>query len=125
MQSGTPAGPIAEAQAEAVGAEIRPGEQMEMIEFVMITAPKGKPVIEFWRPNRQYPELTYHGGIENFFEYVEGAEALLAAGYTLEHFVVGQQYTIPMFVYWEQSPKNVKWKDITRIQLRTKGQTDD
>jgi len=88
-----------------------------MIEFVKITAPKGKATIEFWRPNRKYAEVYWALGGEAFLEQV-GSD-LAQAGWTVAHFdAIGAEYTLPLTVEWEQSPKNPKWKDITAVHLR-------
>jgi len=88
-----------------------------LTEFVKITAPKGKPVIEFWRPNRQYSEIRWYLGGEAFIEQV--APTLAAAGWTAEHFdAIGQEYTLPLKIVWEPSPKDAKYKDITAVTLR-------
>lgn len=85
--------------------------------FVKITAPTGKPRIEFWNPNRQYPEIYWALSAEAFLEQV--ASGLEEAGWTVEHFKqVGKQYTIPLRIEWMVSPKNEKWKDIIAVWLR-------
>lgn len=85
--------------------------------FVKITAPTGKPRIEFWNPNRQYPEIYWALSAEAFLEQV--ASGLEAKGWTVEHFKqVGEQYTIPLRIEWVVSPKNEKWKDIIAVWLR-------
>jgi len=85
--------------------------------IVKISAPKGKPRIEFWNPNRQYPEIYWALSAEAFLEQV--ASGLEAAGWTAEHFKqVGEQYTVALRIEWAVSPKNEKWKDIIAVWLR-------
>ena len=85
-------------------------------EFVKITAPKGKPVVEFWRPNRKYAEVRWQLGGAKLMKI---APTLLAAGWLGEHFdAVGEEYTLPIDVYWEPSKPDGKYKDITLIELR-------
>jgi len=112
-QSGAPSPPP---QAQAPGGNGGEETKTLMTEFVKVTAPKGKPVIEFWRPNRQYPEITYGLGGARFLEL---APALAQANWTPEHFdTVGAEYQIPLMITWEPSPKNPKWKDITAASMR-------
>ena len=85
-------------------------------ETVKITAPKGKPVVEFWCSGRQYPEVTWMLGGERMMEV---APSLAEAGWVAEHFDdVGQVYALPLSVAWTPSPKNPKWKDIVAVTLR-------
>ena len=87
----------------------------EAIDTVKITAPSGKAVVEFWRAGRKYPELKWALGGEALLKI---APTLTAAGWTAEHFeAIGQEYALSLKVYWVVSPKNPKWKDITRVEL--------
>jgi len=93
------------------------GRQVMETEFIKITAPKGTPRIEFWRPNRQYPEISWSLGSEAFL--TQAAGALTSIGWTAAHFdAVGEQYTAPLRIEWEPSPKNPKWKDILSVTPR-------
>ena len=85
-------------------------------EFVKITAPKGKPVMEFWRPNRKFAEIRYHLGGEAFLKL---APALADAGWTAQHFEeVGAEYPLALTITWEPSQPDGKYKDITAVALR-------
>lgn len=105
--------------SNAPPAEVQPGDNghnVEMTEFVKITAPSGKPVIEFWRPNRQYRELYWSLGGEAFLNV---APKLVEKGWTAEHFeAVGEEYQLPLKIEWVPSPKNPKWKDIVSVEPR-------
>lgn len=97
-------------------------EQLVQIEYVKVTAPKGSPRIEFWRYNREYPEVTWSPSAEAFFK-LPGAEQLAAAGWTPAHFATAskEQYALALNVYWTKSPRSPAgtiWKDIVRIELR-------
>jgi len=86
-------------------------------EFVRITAPKGKPVVEFWRPNRQYAEIRWQLGGEKLLAL---APTLKAANWQVTHFgaeAVGEEYQLPVNVHWTPS-KCGKYKDITKVVLR-------
>ena len=85
-------------------------------EFVKVTAPKGKPVVEFWRPNRKYSEVRFYLGGEALMKL---APTLAAKGWAAEHFdAIGEEYTLPLNVYWEPSQPDGKYKDIVKIELR-------
>jgi hypothetical protein len=91
------------------------GDNVETIEFVKITAPKGDPVVEFWRKGRKYPELHWYMGGERLLEI---APTLVAIGWKAEHLDdIGQEYPINLKVTWVQSPKNEKWKDVIAVEL--------
>ena len=91
------------------------GGMFEMVESFKVTAPKGKPQVEFWRPGRNYPELKWNLGGEKLLEI---APTLAAAGWTAAHFdTIGSEHTLKLKVYWEPSPKNPKWKDVTAVEL--------
>lgn len=86
-----------------------------MTEFVKIVAPKGKPVIEFWRPNRKWAEIKYHlGGVR----FLELAPELAKASWVAAHFDdVGKEYPLLLTIVWEPS-QDGKYKDITAVRLR-------
>jgi len=124
---GPPEPPAPPPPPTSAGAPPAPAEQAQgsggngngefMTEFIKITAPKGKATIEFWRPNRKYAEVYWALGGKAFLEQVGGD--LAQAGWTVAHFdAIGAEYTLPLTVEWEQSPKNPKWKDITAVHLR-------
>lgn len=88
---------------------------VEMIDTVRVTAPKGKPQVEFWRTGRKYPELKWSLGGKALMEI---APTLVAAGWTPAHFDnVGQEYQLALKIHWTPSPKNPKWKDVTAVEL--------
>jgi len=88
-------------------------EQQMNIDFLRVTAPKGKPVVEFWRENRKWPEAKWWLGGEALLEI---APTLAEAGWTAERFAeVGREIRVPMVLYWKPSPKNEKWKDIQSV----------
>jgi hypothetical protein len=90
---------------------------IEETESIKITAPKGKPVVEFWRPGRQYPEVTWNLGGARLLEL---APWMAKNGWTVEHFdTIGASYDLRLSISWVPSPKNPKWKDITAIELRS------
>ncbi len=85
-------------------------------EFVKVTAPKGKAVIEFWRPNRKYYEIRYQLGGEAFLKL---APTLAEAGWEAAHFdAVGEEYTLALAITWEPSKPDGKYKDITAVAVR-------
>ena len=91
-------------------------EHEEAIDFLLITAPKGKPVVEFWRNNRKYPELRWHLGGEALLKI---APELETAGWTASHFdAIGEQYPAELVATWVQSPKNEKWRDVIEVRFR-------
>ena len=84
-------------------------------EIIKITAPKGKPVVEFWRPNRKYREVPWSLGGEKLMAI---APTLAAAGWAAAHFeAIGQEYQLPVNVHWTPSQCG-KYKDITLVELR-------
>ncbi len=88
---------------------------MIQTEFIKITAPKGKPVIEFWRPNRKYAEIRYYLGGEAFMKL---APALVEAQWTAAHFdAVGEEYKLALNITWKPS-KDGKYKDIIAVTPR-------
>jgi hypothetical protein len=107
----SPQVPSAPAQQQVQG-----GEQLIQAEFIKVTAPTGKPYIEFWRPNRRYPEISYKFGVDQFLS--GPGTAMREAGWTAEHFAVGNEHTYPMNVYWTHSPKDERYKDIVRVEPR-------
>jgi hypothetical protein len=91
------------------------GGNVEDIDFMRITAPKGSPVVEFWRDGRSYREVWWNLGGEALLKI---SPALAQAGFTAAHLDnVGQEYRRKLRVHWEQSPKNPKWKDITLVEV--------
>ena len=85
-------------------------------ETVKITAPSGKPVVEFWRPGRKYSEIRYQLGGEALLKL---CPALAGSGWTAAHFdAIGEEYTLPLTIHWIPSPKNAKWQDIVSIEMR-------
>lgn len=87
-------------------------------EFVRITAPKGKPIVEFWRPNRKYYEIRWQLGGEKLLAI---APTLVEAQWQAAHFdaeAVGQEYQLPVNVYWAPSEPDGKYKDISLVELR-------
>lgn len=87
-------------------------------EFMRITAPKGKPVVEFWRPNRKYAEIRWQLGGEKLLAI---APTLKAANWQVTHFgaeAVGQEYQLLVSVHWVPSKPDGKYKDITKVELR-------
>lgn len=87
-------------------------------EIIKITAPKGKPVVEFWRPNRKYYEIRWQLGGERLLAI---APAMYVAGWRETHFgaeAVGQEYQLPVSVHWTPSKPDGKYKDITLVTLR-------
>lgn len=85
------------------------------IEFVRITAPKGKPVVEFWRPSRKYAEIRWSLGGEKLMAI---APTLAAAGWVAAHFdTVGEEYKLAVNVYWVPSQCG-KYKDITKVETK-------
>ena len=91
------------------------GEQVFNIHSFKVTAPSGKAVVEFWRTGRKYPEIKWYLGCEKLLEI---SPTLAAAGWTKEHFdVIGSEHTVRLNVFWEQSPKDDRYKDITRVEL--------
>ena len=91
------------------------GEQVFNIHSFKVTAPSGKAVVEFWRTGRKYPEIKWYLGGEKLLEI---SPTLAAAGWTKEHFdVIGSEHTVRLNVFWEQSPKDDRYKDITRVEL--------
>lgn len=90
---------------------------VEPIDFIRITAPDGKAVVEFRRKGRDFPEVRWQRGGAKLLEV---APALASAGYVAGHFdieSVGQEYHMPMKVSWIPSPKNPKWRDLTKVEL--------
>ncbi len=86
-------------------------------EFMRITAPKGKPQVEFWRPNRRYAEIRWQLGGEKLLAI---APTLKAAGWQVTHFgaeAVGQEYQLLVSVHWVPSACG-KYRDITKVELR-------
>jgi len=109
--AGAPPAPAEQAQGS--GGNGNGGEFM--VEFVKVVAPKGKPVIEFWRPNRKWAEIKYYLGGERFLEL---APMLTEAGWVAAHFDdVGKEYPLALTVTWEPS-QDGKYKDITAVHLR-------
>lgn len=87
-------------------------------EIIKITAPKGKPVVEFWRPNRKYAEIRWQLGGEKLLAI---APALFQAGWREAHFgaeAVGQECQLAVNVHWAPSKPDGKYKDITLVELR-------
>jgi len=112
--------PLVPARAVAPPANGDGGSREGIIqaEFVKITAPSGKPRIEFWRPGRRFPELYTNLPAEAFLS-LPGGEALRAAGWQEGHFeAVGQEYQIPLNICWRPSPKNPNWKDVISYEMR-------
>lgn len=115
QQSGPPAPVKAPSSPPPVASSGNGDGDIEAIDFVKITAPKGKPVVEFWRKGRQWAEVKWHLGGERLLEF---APTLATAGWEAAHFDdIGQEYPLKLAVSWVQSPKNEKWKDITAIEL--------
>lgn len=84
-------------------------------EIVKITAPKGKPVVEFWRPNRKYREVPWSLGGEKLMAI---APTLVAVGWETAHFdAIGEEYELLVNVHWVPSQCG-KYKDITLVELR-------
>jgi hypothetical protein len=88
---------------------------VEEIDLVKVTAPSGKPQVEFWRAGRKYPELKWNlGGAALLLV----APTLAGAGWTATHFdTIGAEYPLALRVSWTQSPKNPKWKDVVSVEL--------
>lgn len=106
--------PPAPATEQAQSGGTGDGGEM-MTEFVKITAPKGKPVIELWRPNRKWAELKYHLGGERFLQM---APTLLEAGWVVAHFEdIGKEYPLALTITWKPS-QDGKYKDIVEVKLR-------
>lgn len=87
-------------------------------EFMRITAPKGKPQVEFWRPNRRYYEIRWQLGGAKLLAI---APTLAAARWQATHFdaeAVGQEYQLAVNVHWTPSQPDGKYKDITLVELR-------
>jgi len=111
--SNAPQAPQAKAPAPASGGN--GNGNVEQITEVRITAPAGKPQVEFWRASRKYPELKWCLGAEALLKL---APALAEAGWTPAHFDgIGNTFTVKWAVGWEISPKNSKWKDITSVEV--------
>ena len=88
---------------------------VENISIVRVTMPKDKIQVEFWRSGRKYPEVRW--GLDAT-ALMEIAPTLAAAGWTAAHFeAVGAEYQIPLQVHWIPSPKDAKYKDITKVVL--------
>jgi len=110
-----PQAPQAKAPAPAPAAGGNGNGGVEQITEVRVTAPAGKPQVEFWRASRKYPELKWALGGEALLKL---APALAAAGWTPAHFdTIGGNFTVKWAVGWEISPKNPKWKDITEVKV--------
>jgi hypothetical protein len=89
---------------------------VEEIDFIRITAPQGKAQVEFWRVGRKYPELKWSLGGERLLAI---APQLAERGWQAEHFEdIGQEHPLALMAHWQQSPKNAKWKDVTRVEFR-------
>jgi len=85
-------------------------------EIIKITAPKGKPVVEFWRPNRKFREVPWSLGGEKLIAI---APTLAATGWEAAHFdAVGEEYKLAVNVHWTPSQPDGKYKDITLVELR-------
>ena len=88
---------------------------VEPIDQVRVTMPTDKSRVEFWRAGRKYPEVHWGLGGEPLMEI---APTLVAAGWTAEHFdAVGAKYQLNLLVSWIPSPKDAKYKDITKVVL--------
>jgi hypothetical protein len=89
---------------------------VEHIDYLKVTAPQGKPVIELWRDNRKWPELKWY----------LGGDAFLKACPELQRQLTPQQLNTPSAVeyrvlleaVWKPSPKNPKWHDIVAVRIR-------
>jgi len=115
--TGEPPVPPAPPVGAAGNAPTQTGEVLQLqTEFVRVTAPKGKPVVEFWRHNRKYSEVRFHLGGEALMKM---APTLAAAGWLAEHFdAIGEEYQMALNVYWEPSKPDGKYRDIIKIELR-------
>lgn len=110
--------PPAPGQAAAPATDVNVNKvTVEDIDFIRITAPDGKAVVEFRRKGRDYPEVRWQRGGAKLLEV---APALASAGYVAGHFdieSVGKEYHMPMKVSWIPSPKNPKWRDLTKVEV--------
>jgi len=89
--------------------------QVMSIDYLKVTAPSGKPVVEFWRDGRKYAEAKWHLGGESLLEI---APSLATVGITAAHLdSVGGEYRVPLKVAWTPSPKNEKWKDVQAVKV--------
>lgn len=99
-------------------------QQFENIDRLSIRGSKAKPKVEFWRDGRQFAELYWNQGGKYLLEKTPvlatvPVQEILAdgekprAGLTAEMLDdTGSDYKVSLKVYWTQSPKNPKWKDI-------------
>ena len=84
---------------------------------IRITAPKGKPVVEFWDSTRtrKYPEETWKFGGASLLEH---SPSLIVAGFSAAHLVdIGKVYQVKCEVAWSISPKDPKWHDIVAVKI--------
>ena len=95
---------------------------MELLqaEIIKTRKPRDKVLVEFWRPNDQYPRITWYLGGERLLEI---APSLAELGYTAEHFNNAPgDYPVPVNIYWtpgKMNPNtNKPYKDIQRIEVR-------
>lgn len=106
-------------------------QQFENIDRLSIRGSKTKPKIEFWRNGRQFAELYWNQGGKYLLEkapalatipvqeMLAGDEKKAHPGLTAEMLDdVGSDYAVSLKVYWVQSPKNPKWKDIAGAVAR-------
>ena len=115
VDEGPPPPPPPGAPAPAPQPSGNGGGGSENIDKVLITAPNGRPQVEFWRTGRKYPELKWNLGGESLIKI---APTLADAGWTAAHFDdIGKEYPLSLQVHWVPSPKNPKWKDVTGVVL--------
>ena len=89
---------------------------VERIDYLKVTAPEGKPIIELWRGNRKYAELKWYLGGDAFLKMCPA----LQRQFTPEILDTpsAQQHRVQLEAIWKPSPKNPKWRDIVAVRVR-------
>lgn len=95
-----------------VGAE---DATVEKINYLLVTAPQGKPIIELWRENRKYPELKWALGGDTFLKMCPALQRQLTP--ELLDTPSAVRYAVQLEALWKPSPKNPKWRDIIAVRI--------
>ena len=84
------------------------------IDRVVIKQPaEGKYDVEFWKTGRKYPDLRWQLGGEALIKLF--STDLVRQGWTAAHFDQVKEFAVAFQISWQESPKNPKWKDITKV----------
>jgi hypothetical protein len=113
-----PQGPAQGPQGPGGGGDdsVPPWEENPLrAERLIVTAPRGKAVIEFWLPDGKHPAAKWYTGGAKLLEI---APTMVPKGVTAAWLdQPGSEWYQPMLVHWAQSPKNPRWKDITKVEV--------